>query len=162
MYFGIHGGIDLQAAGIQEPCRHFLAVAELRLQVTDHRIDHQVDVVGLHDFGSILFLLVVTQEDQLFVLSRFILGIRNDPQLVHFPEDVLLAGDVVLRIDKGIVIGRKIGDAGDRSTFGKRKIADVLAEIDLCSGLYAITALGQADGVQIKLQDLFLRPEMMI
>ncbi len=56
---------------------------------------------------------------------------------------------IFLRVSDRVQTGRVLGDACDYSALGKRKLADILIKVTLCSRLYTEGVLSKIDRIHI-------------
>ncbi len=61
---------------------------------------------------------------------------------------------VVFWVNRGIVGGRVLRDAGNHGRFGQGEVRGVFAKIALGRGLYAVTTLSKVHGVHVGFQNL--------
>ena len=91
------------------------------------------------------------------ILRLLELPVADEPQLVHAPQNVELAGARPFRIRDGIEGRRRLRQPGKHRGLGNVDLPERLAEIDLCRGSEAVGTLAQENLVDVQLEDLVLR-----
>ncbi len=94
-------------------------------------------------------------------LDRARVLLRGDVVLVeHLPEHQVPTGARELRMSHRVPQGRVLGDTGEQRRLGQGDVRRVgaVSEVHLAGLLDAVGAVAEVDGVQVRGQDLVLRP----
>ena len=151
LQLGVHGGLDGKAAGVQHLLGVRLRDALLGHDVLHHFLEQCIGEVGGH--GGVLLVAVVLRQRQRLGGGVAVVLLADDPLLPHVVHDEVSAVDQVLRVGVGVVVGGVLGDGSDGGTLPQGQLADVLVEVLVGRRLNALDGAGEADGVQVRLQD---------
>ncbi len=153
---GVYGGIDAVTAAVYLGRRLTTGHALLRHKVGDYLFDHMVDKVALGGV-ELLHRLFFFEGEGLRLLHRLlILRVGNTPLLVHLVQDVLPPFFIVFSafFSERVEFSGILRNGGNTRAFGNGQLADILAEVQVCRGLYAVSIVCKTDGVQVRLQNI--------
>ena len=150
---GIHGNVDRKAAVI-DPARGLCARnAILQHQVSDHVLQHHVDIPGI---DPILTLRGRESHTKRLVARRKVILLSDHALPSHLGKDQIPPPQIVLGMADGMIIGRAVGDRRQGGALCKRKLVHTLGKIMLSSLGHALAPIRKVDHVKIPLQDLAL------
>ena len=151
LQLGVHGGLDGKAAGVQHLLGVRLRDALLGHDVLHHFLEQCIGEVGGH--GGVLLVAVVLRQRQRLGGGVAVVLLADHTLLPHVVHDEVSAVDQVLRVGVGVVVGGVLGDGSDGGTLPQGQLADVLVEVLVGRRLNALDGAGEADGIQVRLQD---------
>ena len=160
-----HFAVVIHQAGAQGVVRPFL-VAAVQRGVNLEAFGVRRFAIALihrlaHHFRHILRRLAAAVRALAGQLHRLrqgcvVLLLSDEVELAHPAQHVLLAQTGAVRVDDGVVGGRRLGQAGQHRHFRHGQVRQRLAVIGLRRGGEAVGALPQIDLVEVQLQDLIL------
>ena len=151
LHLGVDGGLDGIAAGVEHGLGRGFVHALLVHDVVDHLGEEGIGEVAGHG-GGLLVGVLLGQHKGLGRAVAVIL-LRDDALLPHIIHDEVAAVDQVLGVGVGVVVGGVLGDGRDGSALPEGELAHVLVEILVGRCLNALNGAGEADGVQVGLQN---------
>ena len=92
--------------------------------------------------------------NDVLIEGSLILFLRDGIFIEHVVETKGTSFLVGVRIEQRVICGRSLGDTGKARVFRNGQLVQVLAEVLLGSGLDAVTAGPQRDGVEVRFEDL--------
>ena len=92
--------------------------------------------------------------DDIFIEGSLILFLRDGVFVEHVFETEGSSFLVGVRIEQRVIRGRSLGDTGKAGIFRDGQLVEVLAEVLLGSGLDAVTAGAQRNGVEVRFEDV--------
>ena len=156
-------GIDAETAAVHSSRRFGLRVVVLLHHIGDDGVDDIVHIVAVDlavcgSLGSRLLRDVVrgVGVNDVLIEGSLILFLRDGIFIEHVVETEGTSFLVGVRIEQRVICGRCLGDTGKAGIFRNGQLVEVLAEVLLGSGLDAVTAGAQGDGVEVRFEDLFL------
>ena len=82
--------------------------------------------------------------------------LRDVTQAQHVVEDLVAAGQRQVRIDRGVVLRRRVGKADEQRGLAQGEVGGALGQIRLGCGLDAVGAMAVIDGVEVHHEDFIL------
>ena len=141
---GVEGGVDLEAA---------LDDGLLR----EVALEQALHIVGPVGVGALVVEVGVARV-QHHVLGRglVVLLLGDVAQAQHVVEDLVAARLGGVGVLRGIVVGRRVGQADEKRRLGQREVARMLVEVRDARGLDAVGAVAVVDGVEVHHENLIL------
>ena len=151
---GVHGGVDAQAAVVDEVVGLGGGVAKLVLQLPLQHLVDRVGKVGVVGGGGDDLGLLLLRQHQGAGHRVVVFRLGQLALLVHQLQDPVAALQVLLGVGVGVVAGGVLGDGRDAGALRRGQLGQVVdAEVVGRARLDAGDGAGQAHRVEIRLQD---------
>ena len=154
-------GVDAETAAVHLAGGFRLGVVVLLHHIGDDRVDDVVHIVAVdlavgRGLGCGLLRHVVggVGIDDIFIEGSLILFLRDGVFVEHVFETEGSSFLVGVRIEQRVICGRGLGDTGKARVFRNSQLVQVLAEILFGSGLDAVTAGAQRNGIEVRFEDV--------
>ncbi len=145
--------VNLQAAAKYQVPRLLVGVAFTFLQVIIKLVQQCVYEIAV---WAGLFIWRVDFYAFVYVVGHRLVKrrLRDVTLLQQLGQHDFSSLGVVFRVNRGIVGGRVLRDAGNHGRFGQGEVRGVFAKIALGRGLYAVTTVSKVHGVHVGFQNL--------
>ena len=156
LQLAVLGGVNGQAAPVEQPPGVLLRVAQPVHQIVQHLVDQSVLEIGQDVRGDAGGAGLGEPSVDVVRQGGVICLLRDHAQFQHLGKDQLLPLPAGLRVFQGVVVIGALRDARQHGALRQRQLRHLLAEVPHGRRLNAPGAAAQVDGVQVVLQDPLL------
>ena len=159
----INSRINFKTAAVNEFLCLFSTVSGI-LQVINNLVNYIVCIIRINFFGLLLFrsrlfdltaLIIGRIGKHHFICNSFIIFLlRNKSSFKHFFKNTKLTLSIIFRIEKRVIVCRKLGYTCYTSTFGNIKVFNLFTKICFSRCFYTVTTVRQINRVEIRFHNL--------